>query len=48
MRLFSLFSALKSSNTTEEFAVVDQEGSVTTYFKTLEKWWDSEKRKNGR
>lgn len=48
MKLLRLFSALKFSNTTEEVAVVDQEGTVTTYFKTSEKWWESEKRKNGR
>lgn len=39
---------LKFSKTTGEFAVIDQEGTVTTYFTTSEKWWESEKRKNGR
>jgi hypothetical protein len=39
---------LKFSKTTGEFAAIDKEGTVTTYFKTSEKWWESEKRKNGR
>lgn len=39
---------LKFSKTTGEFAAIDKEGTVTTFFKTSEKWWESEKIKNGR